>query len=378
MPDKKAARVRLKVAAGAGKHSLQEILSQPHCWSKCLIELERPGIAKKIWKPLAHATEWLFVGCGSSYYVALAAAAAWRTITGLRTRAIPASEMLLFPDLIMTRAEQMAGVVISRSGRTSEAVQAAEALEARNVPTLAVTCAADQPLERVATSSLCLLAAAEESTVMTRSFTSMLLALQYLASWVARDHALIRNLQKLPGLAENILKNLQPAVRDFVKRRKFADYICLGQGPFYGLACESALKITEMSVSYAQSFHTLEFRHGPKSVVGLETLVIFLLSETGYDAECGVLEEIKSLGGTTLTIANHEDQRSCAASDLFIELKLGIPGIGQLVPYVFAGQLLGLYTGLKKGLDPDNPRHLNRVVMLHEEDAAEQSRHAAL
>jgi glutamine---fructose-6-phosphate transaminase (isomerizing) len=373
----KSARVGAGGTATLGKHSLQEILSQPHCWSECLKELEKPGLLEQIWKPLAHATEWLFVGCGSSYYVALAAAAAWRTITGLRAHAVPASELLLFPDLIMTRAEQMAGVVISRSGRTSEAVQAAEALDARNVRTLAVTCAADQPLQRIATSVLYLLPADEKSTVMTRSFTSMLLGLQYLAGWVAGDHAFTKNLGRLPAFLENILKNAQPAVRDLVKSRKFADYICLGQGPFYGLACESALKVTEMSVSYAQTFYTLEFRHGPKSVVGPETLVIFLLSERGYDAECGVLEEIKSLGGTTLVVANHADQRSCAASDLLIELNLEVPEIARLAPYMVAGQLLGLYTGLKKGLDPDNPRHLNRVVMLKEEDTAEKSHHVA-
>ena len=361
-----------------GGHSLGEILSQPHCWSNCLKELAKPGWVSEIFKPFAHATEWLFVGCGSSYYVALAAAGAWSAITGLRARAIPASEILLFPDLVMAGAEKVAAVVISRSGRTSEAVQAAEALEARDVRTLAITCTGDQPLQRVATSTLCLLPADEESTVMTRSFTSMLLALQYAASCFAGDHALTKSLRKLPDRAEKILKNVTPALADFVNGRTFADYICLGQGPLYGLACETALKITEMSVSYAQSFHTLEFRHGPKSVVSPDTLVIFLVSETGYDAECGVLEEIKSLGGTTLTVTNQADPRGRAASDLLIELQLEIPEITRLAPYVFAGQLLGLDTGLKKGLDPDNPRHLDRVVMLDEEDTAEQSQHATI
>jgi glucosamine--fructose-6-phosphate aminotransferase (isomerizing) len=90
---------------------------------------------------------------------------------------------------------------------------------------------------------------------------------------------------------------LHPRIREFLSARQFADYVCPGQGPFYGLACETALKITEMSASDAQSFHTLEFRHGPKAIVSPETLVIFLLSERGYDAECDVLEEIKNLGG---------------------------------------------------------------------------------
>jgi glutamine---fructose-6-phosphate transaminase (isomerizing) len=49
-----------------------------------------------------------------------------------------------------------------------------------------------------------------------------------------------------------------------------------------------------------------------------------------------------------------------------------LPELVRLAPYVFAGQLTGLYTGLQKGLDPDNPRHLSRVVVLDEEAPAEE------
>jgi len=143
--------------------------------------------------------------------------------------------------------------------------------------------------------------------------------------------------------------------------------VCLGQGPFYGLACETALKLTEMSVSYAQSFHTLEFRHGPKSIVSPKTLLFFLLSEQGYESECDVLQEMKALGATTLTIVNHADKRARESSDLLIELGFDLPELVRLAPYVFAGQFAGLYTGLKKGLDPDNPRNLSRVVILDED-----------
>jgi glucosamine--fructose-6-phosphate aminotransferase (isomerizing) len=236
----------------------------------------------------------------------------------------------------------------------------------RDIRTLAVTCTGDQPLEQISTRTLALLPADEESTVMTRSFTSMLLGLQYLATGVGDDHGLAKGLRKLPTSAEKVLKALHGEVREFVAARQFADYVCLGQGPFYGLACESALKITEMSVSYAQSFHTLEFRHGPKSIVSPETLVLFLLSEGGYEAECEVLQEIKSLGGTTLVVANRADERTRASADLLIELGFELPELARLAAYVFAGQLVGLCTGLRKGLDPDNPRHLSRVVVLDE------------
>jgi glucosamine--fructose-6-phosphate aminotransferase (isomerizing) len=341
--------------------------------------LRHKGYVEQILEPFRDRLEWLFVGCGTSYYLALAAASSWSTITGQRARAIPASELLLFPDAMLAGSERVAAVVISRSGRTSEAVRAAEIFESvKKIPTLAVTCTPDQPLERFATRTLLLPAAAEESTVMTRSFTSMLLGLQYLAASTVRDRTFIECLERLPAVADPALSRLPAAVKDFVGRHQFADYVCLGQGPFYGLACESALKLTEMSVSYAQSFHTLEFRHGPKSIVSPETLIVFLLSESGYGAECEVLQEIKALGGTTLTIADRPDTRARAASDLLIELGSDLPETARLITYVVAAQLAGLYTGLKKGLDPDNPRNLSRVVMLDEEDPSETSKHATL
>jgi glucosamine--fructose-6-phosphate aminotransferase (isomerizing) len=360
-----------------GAHSRAEILSQPEFWGRSLEALQRHESLADIRHPFRFATEWLFIGCGSSYYIALAAAASWRIITGMRARAVPASELLLFPDLVLADPTEVAAVVISRSGRTSEALQAARLLEQeKDIRTLAVTSTADQPLEQIATATLPFLACDEQSTVMTRSFTSMLLGLQYLAACHVEDRAFASALVSLPGSASNAMGGLHQQIREFVAARQFADYVCLGQGPFYGLACETALKVTEMSVSYAQSFHTLEFRHGPKSIVSPETLVIFLLSESGYDAECDVLQEIKRLGGTTLAIANRADERVRAASDLLVEFNFELPELARLAPYVFAGQFAGLYTGLKKGLDPDNPRNLSRVVILGPEESAERSEHA--
>ena len=314
------------------------------------------------------ATELLFIGCGSSYYIALAAAASWKMITGRRARAIAASELLLYPNLVLADSSGVAAAVISRSGRTSETVRAAEFLEReKDIRALAVTGTRNQRLDQIASSTLGLPPCDEESTVMTRSFTAMLLGLQYLAAMVAGDDGLIAALARLPAIAEKAIGALHPRVREFVASHQFDDYVCLGQGPFYGLASETALKLTEMSVSYAQSFHTLEFRHGPKSIVSPKTLLFFLLSEKGYDAECEVLQEMKSLGATTVTIANRADERARESSDLLIELGFDLPELARLAPYVFAGQIAGLYTGLKKGLDPDNPRNLSRVVILDED-----------
>src|SRR6266700_6706300 len=351
-----------------GAHSLSEILSQPECWAECLKDLEAGQRIREIEQRFGKSSELLFIGCGSSYYTAITAAANWTAITGIRARAVPASELLLFPDLILAGAKDFAPVLISRSGNTSEVLKAVRFFDRKKMPSVAISCATEQKLEKLATISLLLPRADEQSTVMTRSFTSMLLALQYLAASLGGKTDFVRALSALPAVAEKMLRKLPARVREFVDHHRLSDYIFLGQGPYYGLACESALKLTEMSCSYVQCFHDLEFRHGPKSIVSQETLISFLLSETGYDAEREVLEEIKGLGGTTLVIANRMEGRARAAADFAIELDCDLPEYVRLAPYVFAGQLMGLYTGLRKGLDPDRPPNLSRVVILKEDE----------
>ena len=362
--------------SGRGGHTLAETLSQPQVWAKCLAGLQADGQLEIIGKRFARSAEWLFVGCGSSYYLAQSAAAAWAAITGLRAKAAPASELLLFPDTQLAGSADFVPVLISRSGRTTEVLRAAEYLEGtRNLRTLAITCAPGQPLQQAASAALCLPAADEQSTVMTRSFTSMLLAAEALAATVAGDQPFLQALQRLPALAEPLPARLHARLLEFVAANQFADYVYLGQGPFYGLACEAALKITEMSCSYAQPFHTLEFRHGPKAILGPEVLVTFLLSESSQQAELDVLEEVKQLGATTLVVTNTASERVRANADLLVELGFDLPEYARLGAYGLAGQLLGIATALKKGFNPDQPRNLSRVVVL---EPAGKPEHAAL
>ena len=345
-----------------GTHTIAEILSEPQTWRKCFSELDASGQLQRLSTELQRNVEWIFVGCGSSFYLAQGAAASWSLITGGAARAVPASEILLFSG---TLPEVGQYILISRSGHTSEVVQAATLLRSRTKsPVLAITCGSDTPLEGLATSTIVLHPADEKSTVMTRSFTSMLLALQALAAEYAGNRGFAAALHTLPSEAEAILQPAQQTIRSLVNSRSFADYVFLGQGPFFGVAQESMLKVKEMSCSYAQCFHTLEFRHGPKAIVSSETLLTFFLSESGYEAEAAVLHEMKELGAITLVIANSVTPAVRKSADYAIELGLTVPETARVAAAVIPGQLLGFFTGIRKGFDPDSPRNLSRVVML--------------
>lgn len=351
-----------------GSHTLSEILSQPHCWRQCLGELVESkdlASASRLAKPGA---EWLFVGCGSSYYLAIAAASTFSHL-GLQARAVPASEILLYPDLAMPLGREYVPVMISRSGLTSEVLRATRMLESdRNLRTIAITCANGQSLESLASVTLKLPAADEKSMVMTRSFTSMLLGLQYLGASVSRDSSFCDALMRLPEQVLPLLEDASVRLQKFVQSHSYADYVFLAQGPLFGIANEAMLKVMESSCSYAQVFHALEFRHGPKSIAGPDTLIAFFLSESSYESELEVLQEMKQLGSATLVVSNLVDARAREAADFFIELGLDTPEHARLAAYTIWGQLVGVYAGLKKGLNPDSPKNLTRVVVLDGQD----------
>jgi glutamine---fructose-6-phosphate transaminase (isomerizing) len=349
----------------ADSHTWNEIQSQGTVWQATFDELRDGRVLNDVLSEARDKREWLFIGCGTSFYLAEAAALSWTILTGQPARAIAASEVLLFPKFIQAEGADLQAVVISRSGKTSEAVRAAKALRRElQVPTIGITCADASELARVCDFTIVLRAADEQSMVMTRSFTSMLLSLQVLAARRSGNSAFPEQLREMAKAFAFRIEAIAQEMESFVSQYSFADYVFLGQGPFHGIAREAALKVMEMSCSYSQFFHALEFRHGPKAIVSPATCLTFFLSDSGYEAEAEVLEEMKELGGIIITVCNRATANVQRASDLVIELGIDGDELVRLAPSIVPCQLFGYFSGLRKDLNPDQPKNLTRVVIL--------------
>ena len=352
------------ISSGRRSHTLNEILSQPDCWRECLRQLPGSQEFAKACKLANPAAEYILIGCGSSYYLAMAAAATFNHL-GLRARAVPASEILLYPEQYIPKALPYVPVLISRSGVTSEVVNAARFLQKESkMPAIAITCAERSPMESLVNATLKLTAADEKSMVMTRSFTSMLLGLQCLAASVANHGKFRDSLLQLPEKVSALVKTIPTPLQEFTTSRSCSDFVFLAQGPLFGIANEAMLKTTEASRSYTQVFHSMEFRHGPKSIAGPETLIAFFISESSYDAEVELLVEMQKLGSPIIAVANTLDARARNAADFAIELSLAAPEYARPAAYTIWGQLMGVYNAMKKGLNPDAPINLSRAVVL--------------
>jgi glutamine---fructose-6-phosphate transaminase (isomerizing) len=348
-----------------GEHTLAEILSQPHIWAETEKQLKDSGALEHLAEILSPRSPWLFVGCGSSYYLSRLIAALWTKHFYIPATGVPASELLFAPEETLRRigAEQI--VLMSRSGETTEVLRTAELLQSyKTVQTLGVTCNPRSPLERLCTHIFKLDWADEKSTVMTRSFTAILLAFQRLALQFVGDNQLSSALDQLPQRGQSWMDANARKIQEFAAKRTFSDYVFLGQGAHYWLAQEAGLKITEMSSSYAQVYHSLEFRHGPRSIAGPETLITLFVSDAAAQAEATLCAELKELGAATCVIVNRATPELKKSSDLLIELALDGPEFARYAVSAIPAHLLGTAVGLRKGLDPDAPKNLTRAVLL--------------
>jgi len=342
-----------------GIHTRNEILSQPAAWAAALdmVEKARPALEPFL---RSEYDQVLFTGCGSTYYLSMAAAALFQECTGRLARAVPASELLLNTGAVLARASDSTRrtllVAISRSGSTTETVRAVEQFKRQERgPVLAITNYGDQPLAALADLALVIEKGQEESVAQTRSFASMFVAATAFALLAAGSEVEYNSLRGLPEVGTQLISRYDSLARQFGENLDFDRFYFLGSGLRYGLACEVNLKMKEMTLTHSEPFHFMEFRHGPMSMVTKDAVIVGLLSEKNNSHEQTVLNEMRARGGNILSLAE---------SGASVVFDSGIPESARGVLYLPVLQLMAFYRSLAKGLNPDRPNNLTAVVKL--------------
>ena len=344
-------------------HTRHEIITQPEVWRATLAAFRAARPSLRDFLEHAAFDQILITGCGSTHYLSMTAAAILGYKTRTPTRAMPASELWLFPAVMPPQRTLL--LAVSRSGTTTETLRAVERCqEAGCGRVLAVTCYPDSTLAKMADYVLVAPDAQEESVAQTRSFTSMLLLTQGIASVLAGDTTTAERLGRLPAALKGIMGRLGGLPEQLGADQSIERLFFLGGGPLYGMACEAMLKTKEMSLSYAEAFYPLEFRHGPMSMVDDNTLVVGLLSDTGLAHEVRVLQDMQGLGARVLAIAEDVGALGDWIPDYSIELGSDLDEWDRAALYLPPLQLTALHRSLAKGLNPDAPNNLTAVVNL--------------
>lgn len=297
----------------------------------------------------------IFTGCGSTYYLSLAAAALYQKLTGVNARAVPGGELLLNPAVYVPEDRKTLLIAISRSGTTTETIKAVENFLADDRGEVITITNYPTKLSTMGKVNIIIEAGQENSVAQTRSFASMYVAAATLSIIAAGRQDLLRSMHDLPAAGNRVIERFEETARGWGEDLNKNRIYFLGSGILYGLACEVNLKMKEMSLTHSEPFHFLEFRHGPMSMVNENTYVVGLLSKTNAKHELQVLEEMRLKGAQIISLADDAGE---------VQFDSGIPEECQGVLYLPVLQFMGFFRSLAKGNNPDRPHNLTAVVKL--------------
>jgi len=339
-----------------GEFTHTEIYSQPEVWTAALgVLIAQRAALQQLWQR-GQYDHVIFTGCGSTYFLSLAAASLLQELTGQTARALPASELWLSPASSYARSGKTLLVAVSRSGSTTETVRACEAFKRDGRGDLVtLSCYPDQPLAQLGALNIVLPSGQEDSVVQTRAFSTLYLgAVAFAAVWTG-DTVLFDVLSSLPAAGRRMLNSCAALAQALGANLDFDRFYFLGSGPRYGLACEYALKMKEMSLTHSEPFPFMEFRHGPMSMVTESTVVVGLVSEANRAHELKVLDEMRDRGARIVSLGER---------DVEVEFQSGLSEAARNVLYLPFAQLVGYERSMAKGFNPDQPHNLTAVVNL--------------
>ncbi|MFI7698405.1 SIS domain-containing protein [Nonomuraea sp. NPDC049480] len=285
-------------------HTEDEIASQPACWRRAVESVPTGSLPRE-------GERVAVVGCGTSWFIAMAYAALRERAGHGETDAFAASE---FPA--GRRYDRV--LALSRSGTTTEVL---ELLSRITTKSTAITADPKTPIMTAAGEVIVLDYADERSVVQTRFATTQL--------------AMLR-----AGLGEDLTRAIAdaeeavaaPLPRKLVEAEQFS---FLGTGWSVGLAQEAALKMREASRSWTEAYPAMEYRHGPISIAA-PGRVTWMLGA----APDGLRTQVEETGATF-----HET---------------GLDPMAELI----RAQRVAVARAFARGLNPDEPVHLTRSVIL--------------
>ena len=288
-------------------------------------------------------TTYVIVGCGTSFHLAQSIAASFNQ-RGLRALAVPGGEWSRRPAAYLPQGVKAHVIGLSRSGESTETVQALEVSRKVGHDTTAVTCEQGSSITKAADTVIYAQTHPDEGIVMTASASLMLLVGLRLAGVPVGEEEF--------RAAEQAYEAFQRILPPVLEGRTHP--VLLGAGPLYGIAAEGGIKLQEMSLSHVQVYHPMEYRHGPVSLIDDSSLVIMLYSSETHSEEVRIAGEVEEKGARVIGLGGPGNPDVDLGGSLETRSLVVLPIL----------QILGERVAEARGLDTTAPRHLNKVVVL--------------
>lgn len=257
-------------------------------------------------------------------------------------------------------------VAISQSGESTDTNVVLEQAKAQGAFTLGITNEAKSTLASLAHETILVRAGREKSVAATKTYTGQLMSF-YLLAYALGAPIRRTDLDRLPGHAAAALKLEKEIIARAERYRFMNQAVVVGRGLNYANAFEWALKLMETSYVIAERFSQADILHGPIAMVD-SAIPAFLFCPPGvtWPVMSQLSERLGGLMAETLMITDRSN-REAPASAVRVPVSLAHKGklpadVYTPIPYIIPAQTFAAALSVVKGLNPDQPRGLNKVT----------------
>ena len=261
----------------------------------------------------------------------------------------------------------------SQSGRAEDVLEVIKMGNSQGAITIGVTNDENSPIAKECKFHLYCSAGEEKSVAATKTYSSQL----YLMLWLASELANLKNnLATLKHLHQDIA-HVMPQIDALTTKyaEKFKETkggFVLSRGLCYSIALEATLKLQETCYIQMKGYPSSEFYHGPMAMVNEETPVFIYCAKNDGDEEMQaiiradqikLIEKVLSLDAPVLLITNDillTGRFSKCNEALF---NLSMPEEFTMFPFALFAQMLACKISCMVGNNPDAPRALKKVTI---------------
>jgi glucosamine--fructose-6-phosphate aminotransferase (isomerizing) len=294
-------------------------------------------------------------GSGTSYHSALLAKQIFSK-SKIHVETILSSEFQYSSDLLDENSVLLA---ISQSGETADVIQSVKSAKEMGAKVLSIVNIPTSSLARLSDSYLEVNCGPEIGVAATKSFTSQIALLYYVADIIGRKSNGISSSKELLVKTVGQVLELDSQIESVANQIKGSrDVYILGRSLHFPICLEGALKIKELSYIHAEGMAAGELKHGPLALIDTNSIVIVIHpNDSTYSDTLSNIHTIKSRGAKIVGISNKRDT--------LYDYQITIPTISEsLYPLieVIPLQLLAYYLSICNNANPDYPRNLAKSV----------------
>jgi glucosamine--fructose-6-phosphate aminotransferase (isomerizing) len=304
----------------------------------------------------------ILLGCGTSYNAGLLSVHFFKELCNFNTIQVFDGAEFSLNDI--PKKGKTALILLSQSGETKDLHRCIEIAKKNDLFTIGVVNVVDSLIAREVDCGCYLNAGKEVAVASTKSFTSQIILLSMIAIWFSQNHYInkskriqyINDLYALNNNVSELFLDIEKQIENVIPLFNYHSCFILGKGQNQALSNEASLKIKEISYIHSEGYSSSSLKHGPFALLCDGFPVILIMPDDDhFEKNMNAYNEIKSRNANIVVITN---KKINIENSVYVPYNKTYNSILSIIPL----QMLAYKLSVNKGINPDMPKNLAKVV----------------